>query len=400
AGAGFAYNFTPLHVGDNPFRAGTSMMSTDPKAKAEWRADVPEDGTYAVYVGYTSQPKSSKRAVYTVKTAAGDRRVAVNQNMGGGTWIYLGHFPLKAGEGETVVELVNEGSKGSVLTADAVKIGGGMGNVARIVKDGTDGTDYQYVTSGYPRFVEAARYFLQWAGAPDSVYTPSNNVNDYTDDYRSRGLWVNWMAGGSSMLPGREGLGVPVDLSFAFHTDSGTTPDDSIIGTLGIYSTADKTLGNGGDRLASRDLTTLVMNNIVRDVRAKHEPQWTRRGMWDQRYFEARVPEVPSMLLEFLSHQNFADMKYGLDPEFRFDVSRAIYKGMLQFLAHRDGRDYVVQPLPVGAFAIRSAGAGTYRLTWRATPDSLEATAMPTYYLLHQRDGLKGDTIRTIAHVE
>ena len=34
------------------------------------------------------------------------------------------------------------------------------------------------------------------------------------------------------------------------------------------------------------------------------------------------------MLLELLSHQNFADMRYGSDPRFKFLVSRAIYKGI------------------------------------------------------------------------
>lgn len=188
---------------------------------------------------------------------------------------------------------------GAVITADAVKIGGGIGNVARIVKNGDADTEYEYVSSGYPRFAEGARYWLQWAGAPDSVYTMTEGVNDYTDDYVSRPRWVNWLAGGSSVLPKREGLNIPVDLAFAFHSDAGTTPDDSIVGTLGIYCTNDtEKYPNGTERMAARNLTNLIMTNIVDDVRATFEPKWTRRGMWDKSYAEARVPEVPTMLLE------------------------------------------------------------------------------------------------------
>lgn len=394
---GFGYVKSPLEVGDNPFKSGTARVAKvshkeESAPTAQWTAEFPKDGEYAVYVSYQTQPNSATDAAYRVNSKSGAREFKVNQKMGGGTWIYLGHFPFAQGTPEKpVVELIGVSSDhNAVVSADAVKIGGGMGNVARRVKEPLDSIDYEYVISNYPRFVEGARYFLQWAGAPDSVYTPSGNVNDYTDDYRCRGEWVNWLAGGSSMLPQREGLNIPVDLSFAFHSDAGTTLNDSIIGTLGIYSTEGRQYGeklaNGGDRLASRDYTNLVVTNIVNDIRRIYEPNWTRRGMWDDTYFEARVPEVPAMLLELLSHQNFADMKYGLDPEFRFLVSRAIYKGMLQFLAHRDGREYVVTPLAPRSFAIKAVDtAGNYSLSWKENPDTLEATAVPTYYIIEER---------------
>ncbi len=387
---GFAWDGNQLINGQHPFSDGTARMVATVGAGAKpstasWRADIPEADTYAVYVSYVSEANCAPDALYTIHTATGPRQFTVNQTMGGGTWVYLGHFPLAQGDNQEIVTLTNTCSPGHVVTADAVKIGGGMGVVSRIVKEPVDDIDYEYVPSGYPKFVEGARYFLQWAGAPDSVFTPSDYVNDYTDDYRSRGLWVNWLAGGSSMMPNRKGLNIPIDLSFAFHTDAGTFKNDSIVGTLGIYCTVGDTLGNGASRLASRDLTDLVMSNIVRDVRQGHESHWTRRGMWDKSYFEARVPEVPAMLLELLSHQNFADMKYGLDPSFRYTVARAIYKGMLQFIAHRDGRQYTVQPLPVNNFEITTSGSGHYTLRWAETVDSLEATAHPTYYIVEHR---------------
>jgi hypothetical protein len=197
---------------------------------------------------------------------------------------------------------------------------------------------------------------------------------------------VNYLAGGSSMLPKADGLKIPVDLSFAFHTDAGTTMNDSIIGTLAIYySDKNSKYANGTSRMSSRDYTDIVTTNIVDDVRAAFEPKWMRRAMWDKTYFEARTPQVPAMLLELLSHQNFADMKYGLDPTFRFTVSRAIYKGMLEFIARRDNRPYVVQPLPIRAFEIAAEGNGQYVLSWKETVDTLEETATPKYYIVQHR---------------
>ena len=184
-------------------------------------------------------------------------------------------------------------------------------------------------------------------------------------------------------------MNIPVNLSFAFHTDAGTTLNDSIIGTLGIYSTDsyNEQFANGSSRYLSHDLTDLIQSNIVNDIRTMYEPNWSRRGMWNKTYYEARVPRVPAMLLELLSHQNFADMRYGLDPRFRFTVSRAIYKGMLQFLAAQYHTDYVVQPLPVDHMAIRMVNDEEVELTWQPVDDPLEPTAKAEQYIVYTRIG-------------
>ena len=93
------------------------------------------------------------------------------------------------------------------------------------------------------------------------------------------------------------------------------------------------------------------------------------------------------MLLELLSHQNFADMRYGLDPRFRFTVSRAIYKGMLQFLCSQYKMDYIVQPLPVDHMSLRMIGENEIELTWQPVADSLEPTAVAERYVVYTRIG-------------
>ena len=91
------------------------------------------------------------------------------------------------------------------------------------------------------------------------------------------------------------------------------------------------------------------------------------------------------MLLELLSHQNFADMRYGSDPRFRFSVARAVYKGILRYLASQYGVPYVVQPLPVGEVAAEFAGGDEVRVSWTPVADSLEATAAPDGYVVYTR---------------
>lgn len=412
-GSGFAQKRAIYKDFDNPFHEGTfRMVNTVRKgneSKAQWLPNIPRTGRYAVYVSYRSLPNSADDALYSVYHCGGVTHFKVNQTMGGSTWIYLGTFLFDKGKSSACrVELSNKSAKtGCVVTADAVKIGGGMGNIARRpsleatenVKSSDENTktkiadipqvDYPYQLSTYPRFTEAARYWLQWAGAPDSIYSPTHNVNDYVDDYKCRGQWVNWLAGGSIVDPYDKGLGIPIDLSFAFHSDAGTTLNDSIIGTLGIYYTKcyDSIYYNGSSRKLAGELTDTVMSTIVHDIRTLYEPKWTRRWMWNESYFEARVPRVPAMLLELLSHENFADMRYGLDPRFRFTVSRAIYKGILKFFAEQYGTKYVVQPLPVDHMALQLKANNQVELTWKHVSDSLEPTAEAEKYVVYTRIG-------------
>ena len=217
-GKGFAH-LRPQYIDfENPFKEGTFRIAETVKkgkeSTAEWIPEIPQNGQYAVYVSYQTVPHSSDDSPYTVYHKGGVSQFKVNQKMGGGTWVYLGTFGFDAGKSNACkVTLSNRSAKaGQIVTADAVKIGGGMGNIARRISeegatDNLKSSDktvnasdaaknipaaYQpsYITeyqkSGYPRFCEAARYWMQWAGIPDSVYSESHGKNDYTDHYKSR----------------------------------------------------------------------------------------------------------------------------------------------------------------------------------------------------------------------
>ena len=404
-----------LFSGDNPFQMGTSIQFVNLNDKNKFIKYIPsfsERGRYSVSVAYQSDNTSSTEVKYTVYHTGGKTDFLVNQRIGGGTWIYLGTFDFLPGKNpETgMVTMSCTGNQPGLISADAVKFGGGMGNVARrpaeeallnkksSAEKNTENESvknnpqlFDYKVSGKARYLEAARYYLQSAGFPDTLtYNLNKNKNDYNDDYQSRGDWVNYLMGKPNG-PGNhrdiEGLKIPIDLAFAFHTDAGVTPNDSIIGTLGIYSTmADKGLfPNGKSRMASRDLADLIQTQLVDDIRQLYNPQWTRRGLWDKQYSEAWRPNVPTMLLELFSHQNIADMKFGLDPRFRFSVSRAIYKGILKYQSYQENRPFIVQPLPVDHFSIKNLGGKSVRLSWSAVNDPLEPTARPDKFKVYQR---------------
>lgn len=370
----------------NPFELGTARCVKTVKeaniaSTATWRGEIPETGEYAVYISYPKLDNAITDAQYIVHTAIGDKVFTVNQQMSAGTWVYLGTFPFEATKhSESLVSLSNISNQSGEVGADAVRLGGGMGNVARNGQ-----------VSGMPRWAEASRYWLQYAGMPDSIY--ANQEGDYRDDIFARPQWVNYM---------RHELKVPIDMVMAFHSDAGALGGDSIVGTLGIYYTERKRgkFTDGRSKMLNEKLAKSIVNSVVNDIRANYDSRWEMRKMKDAKYVEARVPEVPTMLLELLSHQNLTDMRYGLDPQFKFDVSRAVYKGILRYLADQKLAKYIVQPLAPSQMSLLEVSAGRYKLSWAPTPDPLEPTAMPTRYIVEVRDGDFFKPLAEVADIE
>ena len=90
------------------------------------------------------------------------------------------------------------------------------------------------------------------------VYAGYKGQNDLSDDINVRSRTINYLSGGSVFNPKEPGLGVPLEMSMALHSDAGFRTDDRIVGTLGIYTTHfnDGKLAAGTNRYASRDLAT------------------------------------------------------------------------------------------------------------------------------------------------
>lgn len=385
---GFAYHAGTYRDGENPFTQGTARaVKATKKVDVSWASyqpNIPQGGKYAVYVSYQSLKNSVSDAQYIVMHKGQRTVFKVNQQMGGGTWLYLGTFDFDRGNNEfNRVVVTNSSSESGVVTTDAVRFGGGMGNIER------GGS-----CSGMPRCLEGARYSAQWAGAPYSVYSSKNGSDDYGDDINVRSNMTNWLAGGSTYVPTLEGKKVPIELSLAVHSDAGyTTVNDSIIGSLAICTTSfnDGRLNSGVSRMVSHDFADSLLTGLQRDISGKYR-KWTRRYLWDRNYSETRKPEVPSAIIETMSHQNFADMRRGLDPNFRFTLARSLYKTILRFVNGNHSVPSVVQPLPVSNFRIERNSSGGLRLSWIAEKDEQEPTAVPTSYIVYtSEDGMGFD---------
>ncbi len=351
----------------------TAMRMEDGKTIAE--TIVPEEGEYAVYIWYNPSTQASNRTDLTVEHKDQLTRYHLNMQIGAGTWIYVGKHAFSP---QQTARIAIHAPKEQIA---AIRLGGGIDTVANV-----------------PRFAVGASQYLHFAGIPDSILDYTQGENTYTNDYACRGQWVNYLLGGSQLAPKAEGLRIPVDMSLGVHSDAGIRGGDSIVGTLLIYYDRDddknRNLPLGDSRLHCRYLGDYVQTQVVEDMRLLHAPNWNRRSLKNAGYAEARQPRVPAILLEMFSHQNLNDMRLGLDPKVKFDISRAIYKGILKYFAATRGAEYIVQPLPVQAVSTSLSG-DSIRLTWQPANDPLEPTAEAQYYIVYTRRSrtVNGQTI-------
>ena len=378
--SGFANPRATYVDGENPFTMGTARMARtvqreDKRSEIAFIPLIKNEGEKAVYVCYQTLPESTDNAQYTVYHKGQATTFSVNQRMGGGTWVYLGTFDF--GEGcskNNCVVLNNVCSKDGVVTADAVRFGGGMGNIRRGES-----------VSGMPRALEGARYAAQWYGAPQEVYSSKEGRDDYGDDVNARALISNWWAGSSVFLPTKQGLGIPIELCLGIHSDAGADRrSKNIVGSLAICTSYfnDGRLATGVTRNLSVSFAESMLETIHHDLNRKFG-RWEVRELIDKNYSETRMPEIPSAILETLSHQNFPDMRLGHDPNFKFALARAVYKSILRFMCNQHGTVATVTPLAPSYFHINYLYNGQIKLGWRETNDELEPTAKPTGYILY-----------------
>ena len=81
-----------LLEGENPFEKGGYLVAPVSSKEISELRYTPHPlpvGEYAVYVSYKSLPNSTHAAKYTVMHCGQKTEFEVNQQMGGGTWVYL-----------------------------------------------------------------------------------------------------------------------------------------------------------------------------------------------------------------------------------------------------------------------------------------------------------------------
>jgi hypothetical protein len=282
-----------------------------------------------VYARWIAGPERGEAVPVRIVHAGGETRLSVNQTAEDDRWTYLGGWYFEGGE-EYEIALANEGPVDTYVIADAVRIGGGMGDIA-------PGGE----ASGHPRWEEAAKYWIQYLGAPDTVYDQAYPDELYSDHY-SRPSWAEWEGGDAYLM---------------YHTNAF---DGTARGTVSfIHRTAPSP--------GSATLADLTHNAIIEHVRAVFDPDWYDRGVRTGNYIELSVIDtMPAVLLELAFHDNELDASFLTDPDFRFHVSRALARGFGAYFSP----DAPPPPLPPERVRALNLGGGTVRIEWEPAVDA------------------------------
>ncbi len=348
--SGFASGQGPYAYGVDPFELGGTRVADTAgtvTATASWTPDVPADGYYQVYVSYGQDPSRAPDAHYVVRHPGADTHVFVDQRIHGSTWVYLGRFYFYAGSDPLLgsVELRNDSATaGATVSADAVRLGGGMGDVSR-----------GGAPSGHERWEEAAIYSTQYLGAPTSVYDPYGDGDGSDPSSRSRFADYEHEAGEDAVY-------------YSWHSNAGGGSGTSTF----VYSECDVGYDCEFSGVEGSDvLAEFIHDDVVDAVRALWDADWTDRGLhtaWFAEVNPSYNDEMPAALIELAFHDHEGDTALLKHPRFRRDTSRAMMHGIIDYFADRDGVDLEYPPEPPTHLSVRASGTGELTVRWQAPP--------------------------------
>lgn len=371
---GFANNQAPYDPSTDPFRdngGSDRVITTSPTetAQAIWTPNVTASGTYTVYVSYSGVGNRASDAKYTIRHGGIDTVVEVDQTKHRYVWNYLGTFYFEAGGNHAVILSNQSAEAGTTVSADAVRLGGGMGDVI--------GHNHSEL-SGKPRWEEGARTWTQYQGASSSVYQ--------NGDVSARSRFADWEHYSSEDS---------VYISWHSNAFDGTAKGTSTY----IYSSnpPDGTYDPNQSHPGSAELQTTIHDELINDIRGAWDSNWTDRGKRSAYFGEVNPnhnDEMPAMLIEMAFHDNAEDADALRHPQFRKLVARSIYQGIVKYFAQRDNLNLTLLPEPPTHLQVTSTTLGTLQIQWHApVTDNQDITgdAAESYVVYLSEDGKNFD---------
>lgn len=336
-----------------PYRV--SRAGLEETALARFRPILPRAGDYPVYA-WARDGADRVNQLYRVVHAGGVTEVRVDHRRVGKGWILLGTFPFTPGN-DGYVEISNrvvdpyEADGRSVVVADAIRFGNGMGDVNR-----------GGGISGYPREDEASIYWFERglpAGADRRLYTGPGEDGAATVGAPPRvAAYMN-----------RESQGRFFDrVLISFHSNA---LRGASRGVVALFNQSPSQRPTYQEELAI-EMGVRLEDELV-SAPSVREPVFARRsritysginfGELRRDYLQN---EMCATIVEVAFHDNAEDAVFLRDPWTRLDMARATLRGLLNWLNGTDPSSPPARllPAPPRLASVTSAPDYAVRVRW------------------------------------
>jgi hypothetical protein len=354
--------------GDVAYRFAS--FSASETATATYTPTLPQAGYYPVYT-WVRHGSDRGDQLYRIRHTGGESQIRVPHYLVGNGWVYLGEYHFNAGSnaanGAVVISNLRGSTNGSVVIADAVRFGNGMGTV-----------DRGGGPSGYPREEESCRYWIQHnlgQGQSTSLYetTGSDEQDSWSAPPRM------------SAEMNREQAGTLFDrVHISFHSNAGGGR-----GTVGLIT------GTSTPNQAA--LAALCGQTVNDELVALGAPPleygWYDRGSditFAGGYSEISnnnlADEMDATIIEVAYHDNATDAALMRDAKARAAIARAAMHAVVKYVNEFDTNNpvpliYLPEP-PTNPRAIGHTN-GAITLTW-APPVTVADSGAPTNYWIYR----------------
>lgn len=316
--------------------------ASNTSAVASWRTSH-TDGEIPVFAWWLKGTNRSEATRFTLGDPSLGIETERDQQRGGEHWHYLGTI---SGSGDRMVRMMGATGLAGVMIADSIRFGSATGG---IIRNGQP--------SGVAGWMENGRNYAEFSGAPSSVYAARNTERD--SDIVARPLWANRL---------------DVDAYVSIHTNAaGGTGTETFI-------------HNSSPTAGSSNLRAAVHEQLISDIRAHWNPDWTDRGVKQQSLGElSNLTNAPGILTEIAFHDRNPDTGPDVpslhDPKFRRISGRAVARGVVRYFSSTAA----FVPEPPRDLMLRNSASGL-ELSW-SDNGAREGASAATAYVVYVARG-------------
>ena len=384
-------SFNAQHYENGVTNSGVSYRFTTAagaeSATARFTPSIAQSDFYPVYC-YAIASSNRVRQTYRVAHSGGVSDVTVDHRNVGNGWVWLGNYYLESG-GANYVEITNEAPDSGAVLADAIRFGGGFGDITR------PGPGQ---TSGYPRDEECQRYWAEseWgnnaAGFSSTIWDQPGST-DLSDNVGAGARMAREM----NQVPAG---GVLVDrwkrIHLEFHTNAST---GAARGQITLITTTGETTNQEAYAITLSD----EVDNDMLIIDDEFEHTWVDRA--SPTFTSAfgaistgnNSDEFDATIVELAFHDNPQDAELLRDIRIRQAMARACVHGIIRFLHGLPGSEVPLAFAPDTPRDVRveDLGGGDVRIAWTAPlSDGARGDAATGFVIYQSGNGLGfGDPI-------